>query len=47
MPQGNVPSPMLDDGELAVLFGFIFLLLSAAGSGAWSIDRTRTVLMAA
>jgi putative oxidoreductase len=38
-PQGPVLSPMLNDGESAVLFCFIFLYLSVAGSGAWSVDR--------
>ena len=37
-PQGHVLSPMLNQGEPAVLFCFIFLLLSVAGPGAWSID---------
>lgn len=38
-PQGNVLSPMLNQGESAVLFCFIFLALAATGPGAWSIDK--------
>ena len=39
-PQGAVLSPMLNQGESAVLFCFIFLFLTVAGPGAWSVDRT-------
>ncbi len=31
--------PMLNKGELAVLYCFIFLYLAAAGAGPWSVDR--------
>jgi putative oxidoreductase len=41
VPQGNVLSPALNQGEPAVLFCFIFLLLSVAGPGAWSVDGSR------
>ncbi len=30
--------PLLNKGELAVLYCFVFLFLSAAGGGAWSMD---------
>jgi putative oxidoreductase len=30
--------PILNGGDLAVLFCFVFLYLSAAGPGPWSID---------
>lgn len=30
--------PILNDGDLAVLFCFVFLYLSVAGPGPWSID---------
>src|SRR4029079_13250850 len=30
--------PMLNQGELAVLYTFVFLFLAAAGAGAWSVD---------
>jgi putative oxidoreductase len=43
-PQGAVP--LLNGGELALLFFIIFLYLAAAGPGPWSVDhaRRRTVL---
>ena len=31
--------PLVNRGESAVLYCFIFLFLAAAGGGAWSIDR--------
>ena len=33
--------PILNGGELAVLYCFVFLYLAAAGGGAWSVDRVR------
>ncbi len=33
--------PYLNGGELAVLYCFAFLLLAAAGGGAWSLDGAR------
>ena len=39
VPQGNLLAPMLNQGEPAVLFCFVFLLLSVAGPGAWSVDK--------
>jgi putative oxidoreductase len=33
--------PLLNQGELAVLYCFIFLYLSVAGGGAWSADAAR------
>jgi putative oxidoreductase len=33
--------PMVNKGELAVLYCFVFLYLSVAGGGPWSIDRLR------
>ena len=38
---GHVLSPMLNQGESVVLFCFVFLFISAAGGGAWSVDATR------
>jgi putative oxidoreductase len=38
---GNVLSPMLNQGEPAVLYCFIFLFLAAAGPGVWSVDAAR------
>lgn len=31
--------PVLNQGEAAVLYCFVFLYLSAAGGGPWSLDR--------
>lgn len=33
--------PILNGGELAVVYCFVFLYLAAAGGGPWSIDRAR------
>ena len=33
--------PVLNGGDAAVLFCFVFLYLAAAGAGPWSIDRAR------
>ena len=33
--------PLLNGGELAALYCFVFLYISAAGGGAWSVDRLR------
>jgi putative oxidoreductase len=40
-PQGHVLTPVLNGGELAVLFCFIFLALAAVGGGAWTLDGRR------
>jgi len=39
---GNVLVPMLNQGELAVLYCFLFLFFAAAGGGAWSVDAMRS-----
>jgi len=42
---GHAPKgfyPLLNGGEAAVLFCFVFLYLAAAGPGPWSIDATRS-----
>jgi putative oxidoreductase len=39
-PQGFLP--MLNQGELAVLYCFVFLYFSVAGGGAYSVDAMRT-----
>jgi putative oxidoreductase len=41
-PQGYFFTPALNRGEEAVLYCFIFLFLSVAGAGAWSIDASRS-----
>ena len=33
--------PILNRGELAALYCFVFLYLAAAGGGPWSVDRMR------
>lgn len=38
-PQGFLP--ILNQGELAVMYCFVFLYLAAAGAGPWSIDAMR------
>ena len=38
---GHVLLPTLNEGEAAVLYCFVFLFLSVAGAGAWSIDSIR------
>lgn len=37
-PQGNVVAPMLNGGELAALYSFVFLLFAVTGAGALSLD---------
>ena len=39
--QGHVFMPILNQGELAILFCFVFLFIAAAGGGAWSVDAAR------
>jgi putative oxidoreductase len=43
-PQG--PLPIVNQGELAVLYCFIFLFLAVAGAGEWSLDAWRQRLYA-
>ena len=38
-PQGFYP--LLNGGELAALYCFVFLFLACAGGGAWSVDAKR------
>jgi putative oxidoreductase len=39
--EGHVLLPMLNQGELAVLFCFVFLYFVFSGPGAWSVDGVR------
>lgn len=39
--QGNVLAPMLNGGELAALYSFIFLLFAVTGPGALSLDARK------
>lgn len=41
IPHGSWYLPLVNRGEAAVLYCFIFLYLSAAGPGPWSIDAMR------
>ena len=38
----KAPFPLQNGGELAALYCFAFLLISARGSGIWSVDATRS-----
>jgi putative oxidoreductase len=42
-PQGSALLPMLNQGELAVLWCFVFLYFVFSGAGAWSVDSLRAV----
>lgn len=35
-------SPILNGGELAALYSFVFLYFAVAGGGAWSLDALRS-----
>ena len=39
--RGFLLTPILNQGELAIMFSFVFLFISAAGGGAWSVDAMR------
>lgn len=45
--QGTPHLPLLNGGESAVLFCFLFLYLAAAGPGAWAVDTGRAKVPAA
>ena len=45
--QGSVLLPMLNQGELAVLWCFVFLYFVFSGAGAWSVDAMRQARTAA
>jgi putative oxidoreductase len=36
--------PILNHGELAMLYCFVFLFISANGAGSWSVDASRSGL---
>ena len=38
---GRVLLPIQKQGELAVLYCFVFLFIAARGAGRWSIDGAR------
>ena len=35
----NGPLPIVNQGELAALYAFLFLYIAARGAGIWSVDR--------
>ncbi len=37
----NAPFPIENKGELAVIYCFVFLFISAKGAGIWSVDQAR------
>ena len=39
--KGTPLVPMLNQGELAVMYCFVFLFFAVAGAGAWSVDAAR------
>ena len=39
--QGHLLQPILNQGELAVLYSFVFLYFVFSGAGAWSLDSLR------
>lgn len=39
--KGHLLVPMLNQGELAVLYCFVFLYFAFSGAGAWSVDALR------
>ena len=40
--KGHALFPVLNGGDAAVLFCFVFLFISAAGAGRWSVDAALT-----
>ena len=40
--QANPVFPILNGGDLAVLFSFVFLYIACRGAGIWSIDSARS-----
>ncbi len=41
-PQDNPVFPILNGGDLAVMFTFVFLYIACRGAGIWSIDSARS-----
>ena len=37
----NAPFPIENKGELAAIYCFVFLFISAKGAGIWSVDQAR------
>ena len=41
-PHANPALPILNNGELSVMFTFVFLYIAARGAGIWSVDSARS-----
>ncbi len=41
-PQANPIFPILNGGNLAVMYSFVFLYIACRGAGIWSIDSARS-----
>lgn len=41
-PQANPIFPILNGGDLAILYSFVFLTIACRGAGIWSIDSARS-----
>ena len=37
----RAPLPIQNQGELAALYCFVFLFISARGAGIWALDKSR------
>ena len=41
-PQANPIFPILNGGDLAILYSFAFLYIACRGAGIWSVDAARS-----
>ena len=41
-PEANPLFPILNGGNLAVMYAFVFLYIACQGAGIWSIDSARS-----
>ncbi len=41
-PQASPIFPLLNDGDLAILYSFVFLYIACRGAGVWSVDSARS-----
>ena len=41
-PQANPIFPILNGGDLAIMYSFVFLYIACRGAGSWSIDSARS-----
>ena len=42
VPGNNPIFPILNGGELAIMFSFVFLYIACRGAGCWSVDSSRS-----